>query len=169
MDDEFDSLYGNASPGRDIYGKPMPQPGSPFQKDLGQGRSGSLFPDRSKSNGSGAVIFVVIGIILIFLGTIFGSLIWVIDQPDEDDYDDWDDYRKAVDTYEKVMRWFTFINDILTTGGALVLSGGMMGVALMKKEIHPNVKVGLLIGAALILGFMLSRGSGLLGLLTLLD
>ncbi|MGA1819975.1 MAG: hypothetical protein ACMUHU_03085 [Thermoplasmatota archaeon] len=169
MDDEFDNLYGSSSQTRDIYGKPLPQPGAPFQKDFGPGRSGSLFQDRPKPEGTGAVIFVVIGIVLIFLGTIFGSLIWVIEPPDEDDHDDWDDYEKASKTHERIMRWFTFINDILTTGGALVLSGGMMGVALLKKEIHPNVKVGLLIGAALILGFLLSRGSGLFGLLSLLD
>jgi len=169
MDDEFDIGYNDISASRDMYGKPMPSPRDPFGKDLGSGRIGTLSHDRSGSNGSGALIFVIIGLILIFLGTIFGGMTWVIEQPDEDDYDDWDDYEKASDTYFRVIRWFTFINDILSTGGALVLSGGLMGVALTKKDLHPNVKLGLLIGAALIIGFMFSNRSGLLGLLSFLD
>ncbi|MGA1872075.1 MAG: hypothetical protein ACMUHY_00250 [Thermoplasmatota archaeon] len=169
MDDEYNSLYGDLPESKEMYGRPSTAPGAPFDNESRLNRRKPLYPERSSSSGAGAMVFVAIGLILIFIGAIFGSLVWVIEDPEEDDYDDWDDYEKASETHERIMRWFTFVNEILWTAGGLVLSGGLLGVALLIKDINPQVKVGLLIGAALILGFMMANRTGLLGILAFLD
>jgi hypothetical protein len=123
-------------------------------------KRGEQIQQRSVNNSQGgpiAVIFVIIGVALIFFGVFFGSIHTVIERPDRDDYDDseYEEYEKDVETYDRVMRWFSFTNEILLVGGALVLASGLMGYALISKHLHPNTKIGLLIGAALIIGFML--------------
>jgi hypothetical protein len=141
---------------------------SPSEREL---KIRSSISSRSNdTSGKGALGFVAIGVTLIFLGSIFGGLTWVIEPPELDEYNNnYKRYDKAQENYGRMLRWFTFINEIFWVAGALVLAGGLMGVALLKQNIHPQTKTGLLIGAALIIGFMMMNKTGMFGLLSILE
>lgn len=163
MHDENDRIF-RAGERMEMDGQPrMTQAPIPHERETNRDARIQPRPTNSSSGGPIAVIFVIIGVILIFVGVLFGSVTQVMERPDRDDYDDdeYDEYEKAVETFDRVLRWFSFINEMLLVGGALVLALGLMGYALLSKNIHPNTKIGLLIGAALIIGFMMISKNGM--------
>ena len=174
MDSTYNNVYGDSDPNNmDFVNSGPSSRDLPFDAEPRMTNRTPMRPIKQKgSEGGSAIIFVIIGILLIFLGSVFGGATWVIEEPDYDDYDDDyndSDYDKARETYNRVIRWFTFINEIFWVAGALTLSGGLIGVALLKDNINPQTKIGLLIGAALIIGFMMMNRTGMFGVISLLN
>lgn len=169
MEDEYDRIFrAGEQMELDEPNRPVP-PSPPMGRQMEyQNRMPSL-QRMPRSGGSGAIAFVIIGVCLIFIGSVFGGMTWVIEPPDGDDYDDYEEYQKKEESYSRMLRWFTFLNEILWVAGALVLAAGLMGVALLNQNIHPNTKIGLLIGAALVLGFMMTNKTGMMGVLSIFD
>jgi hypothetical protein len=109
------------------------------------------------------VLFVIIGVFLIFLGSIFIAAVAVPGPPEEFEakYDDDDDGNVDGDKWDNWIednRNYEFVKDIFITLGVICILLGMMGIALPligggvgNTEIDKNVRIGMLISAGLII------------------
>lgn len=109
------------------------------------------------------VTFVVIGVFLIFLGSLFIAAIAIPGPPNEfdekyDDDDDGDIDGDKRDNYTEDIRTYELLRDVLVTLGVIIILLGMMALAMPligggigNTEIDRNVRIGMLITAGLVI------------------
>ena len=132
---------------------PPPPPGKSYDH-----KSPRLRPARGSY-----LTLAIIGIVIIIIGGIIGSLSGFIDdplRPDSDDFNDMDDYQKAdkeyredSEKYKDNVRLVTTIGDIVEYIGVLAFGIGMLLGALTDNELSQYTKLGMLIAIGVIIGF----------------
>mgnify|MGYP001121938846 CR=1 FL=1 len=144
----------------DLFNKPS---GLPFERD-----SKPNIPE-TQEKLSIAKILLFVGVASIFIGATLAGLVTVRSEPDEGDYDNMEEYYDDVDSFQKGNKWLFFLGDEFIYIGVLCLITGFSFSALTNKNLHPTVRMGLLITSGLVLGLLLTNKPGLMSIFGLFE
>lgn len=146
--------------GYDDYPPPPPPEaprGPPREMYKSPPRTGPYGPSKSY------IGMIIIGIFILLIGGIIAVSSGFLDDPlspDSDDYDDYSDYEKAqkkyredIEAFKDNTRRITTIGSIIQYVGLILLGLGMVIGALRDAALPPNVRLGMLIALAIIIGF----------------
>lgn len=116
-----------------------------------------------RSRSSMAVLSLIlchVGIGLLLLSAVVGSIVQYSESPDYSDYDDHEDYEKDTEDYADRGRILGAVSGLLRIVGAVSLGFCLMLFAFIGKGLSKTVKAGMFIAGGLIIGYTFTSGTG---------
>lgn len=130
MDDNFEEYYDDGIDRR--------------KRDRVAKRPRRLEEPEAPSTNNSYSSFIIVGLIMLFIGLFFIHLLTVITGASDD-----------------LVRWFVFFSQNCWVAGTLMISGTMMLMALKQKGLKTGVRIGLLIGGVVVLVVLISEAPNL--------
>jgi hypothetical protein len=151
--------YDDYPPGPPPHGPPPEVPRGPPPRGPPPTHAGPYRPSKSY------IGLIIIGIFILLIGGIIVASSGFLNDPYREDYvkdlniydDEYDDavkdYEKDVEAYNDNTRNVNAIGSVIQYVGLILLGLGMVLGALRDTELSPNVRLGMLIALAIIIGF----------------
>jgi hypothetical protein len=120
-------------------------------------------PPAQYGPSKGYIGMIIIGVFILLIGGIVGVSHGFLNDPmspDSDDYDNYSDYEKAQKNYRNDMEAFkdngrviSTLGNIIQYVGLILLGVGMVLGSLRDTSLSPNIRLGMLLALAIIIGF----------------